>query len=87
MTTLTETLGKWPIADLAFGINYLKRREVSVLRVASVYAGSDSAMRMVQWSLSSFHHSVLHDSGISNLVLGYAHSGMVAAARWIAKLN
>ncbi|KAI9194852.1 hypothetical protein LWI28_009665 [Acer negundo] len=72
MTTLTETLGKWPIADLAFGINYLKRRE---------------AMRMVQWSLSSFHHSVLHDSGISNLVLGYAHSGMVAAARWIAKLN
>jgi hypothetical protein len=33
-----------------------------------------------------FHHSVLHDGGISNLVLGYAHCGMVAAARWIAKL-
>ncbi|KAF3947804.1 hypothetical protein CMV_026115 [Castanea mollissima] len=36
-----------------------------------------------------FHHSVLHDRGISNLVLGYAHCGMVmvAAARWIAKLS
>ena len=34
-----------------------------------------------------FHHSVLHDGGISNLVLGYAHFGMVAAARWIAKLS
>lgn len=34
-----------------------------------------------------FHHSVLHDGGIINLVLGYAHCGMVAAARWIAKLS
>jgi hypothetical protein len=34
-----------------------------------------------------FHHSVLHDGGISNLVLGYAHCGMVAAARWIAKTS
>lgn len=34
-----------------------------------------------------FHHSVLEDGGIGNLVLGYAHCGMVAAARWIAKLS
>ncbi|ERN04384.1 hypothetical protein AMTR_s00147p00093320 [Amborella trichopoda] len=33
-----------------------------------------------------FHHTVLHEGGVSNLVLGYAHCGMVAAARWIAKL-
>lgn len=33
-----------------------------------------------------FHHSVVHEGGVSNLVLGYAHCGMVAAARWIAKL-
>lgn len=26
--TYTETLGKWPIGDLAFGINYLIRRQV-----------------------------------------------------------
>lgn len=33
-----------------------------------------------------FHHSVVYEGGVSNLVLGYAHCGMVAAARWIAKL-
>lgn len=33
-----------------------------------------------------FHHSVVHEGGVSDLVLGYAHCGMVAAARWIAKL-
>ena len=33
-----------------------------------------------------FHHTVVHEGGVSNLVLGYAHCGMVAAARWIAKL-
>ncbi|VAH60560.1 unnamed protein product [Triticum turgidum subsp. durum] len=32
-----------------------------------------------------FHHSVLDEGGISKLVLGYAHCGMVAAARWIAR--
>lgn len=34
-----------------------------------------------------FHHSVLHDGGINNLVLRYADCGMVIAARWIAKLS
>lgn len=29
--TYSETLGKWPIGDLAFGINYLIRRQVSHL--------------------------------------------------------
>lgn len=33
-----------------------------------------------------FHHTVVHEGGVSDLVLGYAHCGMVAAARWIAKL-
>ena len=33
-----------------------------------------------------FHHSVVYEGGVSDLVLGYAHCGMVAAARWIAKL-
>ncbi|XP_062012345.1 uncharacterized protein LOC133728913 isoform X2 [Rosa rugosa] len=38
-------------------------------------------------AVAPFHHSVLDDGGIRNLVLGYAHCGMVAAARWIAKLS
>lgn len=27
--TYSETLGKWPLGDLAFGINYLLRRQVT----------------------------------------------------------
>ncbi|CAK7333289.1 unnamed protein product [Dovyalis caffra] len=165
--TYSETLGKWPIGDLAFGINYLLRRQGN-LQVASVYAGSNSVrlkgpeviaemydllrlltlcmyfskkpfpvflelagfsqedvliqkpkagllkpaftiihdknsnhflllirgthsikdtLTAATGAVVPFHHSVLHDGGISNLVLGYAHCGMVAAARWIAKLS
>lgn len=164
--TYSETLGKWPIGDLAFGINYLMRRQGN-LQVASVYAGCNSVqlkgpeiiaelnyylrlltlcmlfskksfpvfletagytqadvllqkpkagllkpaftilcdrnskcilllirgthsikdtLTAATGAVVPFHHSVLHDGGISNLVLGYAHCGMVAAARWIAKL-
>ncbi|XP_050216558.1 uncharacterized protein LOC126667595 isoform X2 [Mercurialis annua] len=165
--TYSETLGKWPIGDLAFGINYLIRKQGN-LQVASVYAGSNSVqlkgaeiieelnsllrlltlgiffskkpfpvfldsagysmedvllqkpkagilkpaftiihdkeskcflllirgthsikdtLTAATGAVVPFHHSVLHDGGISNLVLGYAHCGMVAAARWIAKLS
>ncbi|XP_023000147.1 uncharacterized protein LOC111494430 [Cucurbita maxima] len=165
--TYSETLGKWPIGDLAFGINYLMRRQGN-LQVANVYASDDSVqlkgpeiiaelksflrlltfcmffskkpfpiflesagysqedvliqkpkagilkpaftiirdsnskcflllirgthsikdtLTAVTGAVVPFHHSVLHDGGISNLVLGYAHFGMVAAARWIAKLS
>ncbi|KAG1326262.1 putative lipoprotein lipase [Cocos nucifera] len=38
--TYSETLGKWPIGDLAFGINYLMRQQGN-LQVASVYAGNN----------------------------------------------
>ncbi|BBG93143.1 Mono-/di-acylglycerol lipase [Prunus dulcis] len=165
--TYSETLGKWPIGDLAFGINYLMRRQGN-LQVASVYAGSDSVqlkgsgiieelhyylklltlcmlfskkpfpvflesggfsqedvllqkpkagllkpaftvirdknskcflllirgthsikdtLTAATGAVAPFHHSVLHDGGISNLVLGYAHCGMVAAARWISMVS
>nr|GEY80097.1 mono-/di-acylglycerol lipase, lipase, class 3 [Tanacetum cinerariifolium] len=33
-----------------------------------------------------FHHTVVHEGGVTDVKLGYAHCGMVAAARWIAKL-
>lgn len=31
--TYSETLGKWPIGDLAFGIKYLMRRQVYIMLV------------------------------------------------------
>ncbi|KAG8098845.1 hypothetical protein GUJ93_ZPchr0013g35521 [Zizania palustris] len=33
-----------------------------------------------------FHHIVLNEGQINNVTLGYAHCGMLAAARWIANL-
>lgn len=164
--TYSETLGKWPIGDLAFGINFLLKRQGN-LNVDGVFGGIDSQqlkgsqiiaelkyllnLLTLCWHFSKkpfplfleetgyseenvllqepkagilkpaftilvdhnekcflllirgthsikdtltaatgavvpFHHSVVHEGGVSNLVLGYAHCGMVAAARWIAKL-
>ncbi|RVW52140.1 hypothetical protein CK203_077835 [Vitis vinifera] len=165
--TYSETLGKWPIGDLAFGINFLLKRQGN-LHVGSVFGGEDSLqlkgpeiiaelryllnLLTLCWHFSKkpfllfleetgysienvllhepkagilkpaftiladhetkyflllirgthsikdtltaatgavvpFHHTVVHEGGVSNLVLGYAHCGMVAAARWIAKLS
>lgn len=164
--TYSETLGKWPIGDLAFGINFLLKRQGN-LHVGNVFGGKDSCqlkgaeiaaelshllnLLTLCWHFSKkpfrlfleetgysqdnvllqepkagilkpaftilvdhemktflllirgthsikdtltaatgavvpFHHTVVHEGGISDLVLGYAHCGMVAAARWIAKL-
>ncbi|KAL9460752.1 hypothetical protein AB3S75_003873 [Citrus x aurantiifolia] len=165
--TYSETLGKWPIGDLAFGINFLLKRQGN-LHVDGIFGGKDSVrlqgpgiiaefrymlnLLTLCWHFSKktfplfleetgyakehvllqepkagilkpaftilidhktecflllirgthsikdtltaatgavvpFHHTVVCEGGVSNLVLGYAHCGMVAAARWIAKLS
>nr|CAD1827400.1 unnamed protein product [Ananas comosus var. bracteatus] len=159
-------LNGWPIGDLAFGINFLLKRQRN-FHVASIYAGKDSVplkgasviselkyllnLLTLCWHFSKkpfplfleatgysvedvllqepkagilkpaftiltdkstkcilllirgthsirdtltaatgavvpFHHTVVNEGGISDVVLGYAHYGMVAAARWTAKL-
>ncbi|RYR39806.1 hypothetical protein Ahy_A09g045404 isoform A [Arachis hypogaea] len=165
--TYSETLAKWPIGDLAFGINFLMKKQ-GKYHVESVFADKDSlqlkgsditaelkhlltlltlcwhfskkpfplflketgyndenvlfqepkagilkpaftiivdhemrcflllirgthsikdTLTAVTGSVVPFHHSVVHQGGVSDLVLGYAHGGMLAAARWIAKLS
>ncbi|KAJ3699140.1 hypothetical protein LUZ61_002845 [Rhynchospora tenuis] len=164
--TYSETLGKWPLGDLAFGISFLLKRQGN-LPVASIYAGNESIelggvtvieelkyllnLLILCWHFSKkpfplfleatgyssddvilqepkagilkpaftiitdkstkcilllirgthsirdtltaatgavvpFHHTVVCERGVREVVLGYAHCGMVAAARWIAKL-
>lgn len=164
--TYSETLGKWPIGDLAFGISFLLKRQ-GHLHVSREFGGKDSlqlkgleicaelkyllnlltlcwhfskkpfplfleetgyskedvllqepkagilkpaftilvdhkaknflllirgthsvkdTLTAVTGAVVPFHHTVVYGGGVNNLVLGYAHCGMVAAARWIAKL-
>ncbi|KAK1434251.1 hypothetical protein QVD17_11171 [Tagetes erecta] len=164
--TYSETLGKWPIGDLAFGITYLLKQQGN-LHVSSVFGGKESLqlqgpeivselkylldLLTLCWHFSKktfpvfleetgfstedvliqepkagilkpaftilvnhkiktflllirgthsikdtltaatgavvpFHHTVVHEGGVTDVILGYAHCGMVAAARWIAKL-
>ncbi|XP_075479813.1 uncharacterized protein LOC142520636 [Primulina tabacum] len=164
--TYSETLGKWPIGDLAFGISFLLKRQGN-LHVSREFGGKDSlqlkgleicvelkyllnlltlcwhfskkpfplfleetgyskedvllqepkagilkpaftilvdhkaknflllirgthsvkdTLTAVTGAVVPFHHTVVYGGGVNNLVLGYAHCGMVAAARWIAKL-
>ncbi|KAJ4802096.1 Lipase [Rhynchospora pubera] len=163
--TYGETLAKWPIADLAFGINYLIRRQGN-LHAATVYAATNckqlhgpaimlqlihlrrlidlcylfsknpfplflqlagyakedallqepkagllkpafailrddtskcllllvrgthsikDTLTAATGAVVPFHHSLVDQGGVTKLVLGYAHCGMVAGARWIAK--
>ncbi|KAI3727365.1 hypothetical protein L1987_67179 [Smallanthus sonchifolius] len=164
--TYSETLGKWPIGDLAFGISYLLKQQGN-MHVSSIFGGEESLqlegpeivselkylleLLTLCWHFSKktfpvfleetgfstedvliqepkagilkpaftilvnhktktflllirgthsikdtltaatgavvpFHHTVVHEGGVSDVILGYAHCGMVAAARWIAKL-
>ncbi|KAL6638429.1 hypothetical protein ACP70R_023924 [Stipagrostis hirtigluma subsp. patula] len=161
--TWAETLGKWPLGELAFGIKYYMRQQGNLQHE---YAGSDSVpldgpevrrqlislhrylrlcmyfskkpynvfmdfgeyahddvlikkskgrllkpaftvvrdrstksfLLFIRGAISvrerltaatgadvPFHHAVVQEGRVSNLVLGYAHCGMVVAARWIAK--
>ncbi|KQK04119.1 hypothetical protein BRADI_2g11800v3 [Brachypodium distachyon] len=97
--TYSETLGKWPIGDLAFGIKYLMRRQIlkpahTILRdectksflvlIRGTHSMKDT-LTAATGAVVPFHHSLLDEGGVSKLVLGYAHCGMVAAARWIAR--
>ncbi|URE49038.1 Lipase 3 N-terminal region [Musa troglodytarum] len=130
--TYSETLGKWPIGDLAFGIKYLMRRQFNVacnlrrpfpiflesagyspedvllqdpkagllkpaftilddketkcflLLIRGTHSIKDT-LTAATGAVVPFHHSILDEGGVKKLVLGYAHCGMVAAARWIAK--
>ncbi|XP_022715300.1 uncharacterized protein LOC111274706 isoform X2 [Durio zibethinus] len=98
--TYSETLGKWPIGDLAFGINFLLKRQILkpaftilvdhktkcfLLLIRGTHSIKDT-LTAATGAVVPFHHSVVQEGGVSDLVLGYAHCGMVAAARWIAKL-
>lgn len=70
----------------AFTIICDKKSKCFLLLIRGTHSIKDT-LTAATGAVVPFHHSVIHDGGISNLILGYAHCGMVAAARWIAKLS
>ncbi|XVE82202.1 hypothetical protein DITRI_Ditri15bG0128400 [Diplodiscus trichospermus] len=70
----------------AFTIIRDKNSKCFLLLVRGTHSIKDT-LTAATGAVVPFHHSVLDDGGVSNLVLGYAHCGMVAAARWIAWLT
>jgi hypothetical protein len=60
--------------------------QVILLLIRGTHSIKDT-LTAVTGAVVPFHHTVLGDAGVVNLVLGYAHCGMVAAARWIAQLS
>lgn len=86
--TLDDVLIQKPKAGLlkpAFTIIRDTQSKCLLLLIRGTHSIKDT-LTAATGAVVPFHHSVLNDGGISNLVLGYAHCGMVAAARWIAKL-
>ncbi|GJN34818.1 hypothetical protein PR202_gb23516 [Eleusine coracana subsp. coracana] len=96
--TWGETLGKWPLGELAFGIKYYMRQQLlkpsfTIVRDRSTKCfllfirGAISVRERLTAATGAevpFHHVVVKEDRISKLVLGHAHCGMVVAARWIA---
>ncbi|XP_024954826.2 uncharacterized protein LOC102619543 isoform X4 [Citrus sinensis] len=70
----------------AFTILIDHKTECFLLLIRGTHSIKDT-LTAATGAVVPFHHTVVCEGGVSNLVLGYAHCGMVAAARWIAKLS
>lgn len=69
----------------AFTILVDKKEKCFLLLIRGTHSIKDT-LTAATGAIVPFHHTVLNEGGVSNVVLGYAHCGMVAASRWIAKL-
>lgn len=69
----------------AFTVLIDKNTQSILLLVRGTHSIRDT-LTAVTGAIVPFHHTLVNEGGISDLVLGYAHCGMVAAARWIAKV-
>ncbi|KAK6153561.1 hypothetical protein DH2020_013200 [Rehmannia glutinosa] len=69
----------------AFTVLVDHKTKTFLLLIRGTHSVKDT-LTAVTGAVVPFHHTVVCEGGVSNLVLGYAHGGMVAAARWIAKL-
>ncbi|KAG8072641.1 hypothetical protein GUJ93_ZPchr0006g41911 [Zizania palustris] len=78
-------LGLLQILKPAFTIILDRDKECILLLIRGTHSIRDT-LTAATGAVVPFHHTIVQEGGVSDLVLGYAHFGMVAAARWIAKL-
>ncbi|XP_076885006.1 uncharacterized protein LOC143534388 [Bidens hawaiensis] len=69
----------------AFTILVNHKTKTFLLLIRGTHSIKDT-LTVATGAVVPFHHTVVHEGGVSDVILGYAHCGMVAAARWIAKL-
>lgn len=69
----------------AFAILVDRNTKCILLLIRGTHSIRDT-LTALTGAVAPFHHTVVHEGGVSDLILGYAHCGMVAAARWIAKV-
>jgi hypothetical protein len=78
-------LGSLQILKPAFTIILDRDKQCILLLIRGTHSIRDT-LTAATGAVVPFHHTIVQEGGVSDLVLGYAHFGMVAAARWIAKL-
>ncbi|GJP77177.1 hypothetical protein CLOP_g7607 [Closterium sp. NIES-67] len=67
----------------AFALIVEQRRRTVLLVVRGTHSTKDK-LTCATGAVVPFHHTIMTDGGVRHIVLGYAHCGMVAAARAIA---
>ncbi|GJR72336.1 putative ribonuclease H-like domain-containing protein [Tanacetum coccineum] len=87
LLTLCWHFSKTPIPILkpTFTILVNHKTKTFLLLIRGTHSIKDT-LTAATGAVVPFHHTVVHDGGVTDVKLGYAHCGMVAAARWIAKL-
>ena len=81
----TNTIPFSQLLKPAFTILVDDKLECILLLIRGTHSVKDT-LTAVTGAVVPFHHTVLDEDGVSNIVLGYAHCGMVAAARWMSQL-
>ncbi|KAL7601790.1 hypothetical protein Lser_V15G24640 [Lactuca serriola] len=94
ISTLSETL-RFTYSETLDGTGFspedvlIQEPKVGTKKFLLLFRGTHSikdTLTAATGAVVPFHHIIVHEGGVTNLVLGYAHCGMVATARWIAKL-
>lgn len=85
--TYSETLGKWPLGDLAFGINYLLRRQVWVHVIFLFLSPWCSGPHILYWFFPFFSLNIILTFPMSQVTEELEFLRLWTAFIWMQCLN